>query len=279
MRAAPFLFASDLDGTLLPNTSLPPAPGCLERTRILLEALREAGCPICFVSGRYFALARKGLASFGLPAPTWWICNVGTEIYDASGRLDQNWQRRLGPPLDQGALWRVLAEISGLRPQEPEKQGPHKFSLYYPGAPDERLQRDILSRVREVDVHLMLVASVEESTGLALLDVLPVGAGKAKALGHVAGVYRLGPDRVFFAGDSGNDLDVFEQGCCGTLVGNTPAQVLEHASSIRAREPEARIFIAQARYGDGIIEALGHYGLWPRPRAGLPEGKPREALS
>lgn len=260
-RSVPFLFASDLDGTLFPNTSLRAASGCLERTRHLLDALSKAGCPTCYVSGRYLDLAREGLADFGLPEPTWWICNVGTEIYDAAGRLDRTWERRLGPPLDREGLWRSLAPVSRLAPQEPAKQGPHKFSFYYPEALDEELRAELVSRVSECGSGLMLVTSFEEATGRALLDVLPDGAGKAKALEHVAASYGLAPGRVFFAGDSGNDLDVFTLGCCGMLVGNTPEAVRRDARRLRARNPAVRIFVAKASYGDGIIEGLSHYGL------------------
>jgi len=56
-----FLFAADLDGTLLPNTGKTPAPGCLERTQNLLNSLRARGVPICFVTGRHLSLAKKAL--------------------------------------------------------------------------------------------------------------------------------------------------------------------------------------------------------------------------
>ncbi|HYE33804.1 HAD-IIB family hydrolase [Methylocaldum sp.] len=263
----PFLFASDLDGTLLPNTGKLPSSGCLERTRALLQALLDARCPVCVVSGRYLTLARQGQSVFRLPHPTWWICNVGTEVYDQAGTLDRDWQRRLGPPLDREALRRSLYKIPRLAPQEPQKQGPHKFSFYYPEPVSRELQTEIMYRVWGVRSDLQMISSIEESSGRALLDIIPANAGKSHALWYVAERYGLASDRVFFAGDSGNDLDALLSGVCGVLVGNTPENVRTQAAQRQEGKKDARLFTADAFYGDGIIEGLCHYELWPFGRA------------
>ena len=250
----PFLFASDLDGTLLPNTGKPPEPGCLERTQALLQDLLEADCPVCVVSGRYRALAKQGQAAFRLSQPTWWICNVGTEVYDRTGAVDREWQSRLGPPLDREALRRALYKLSRLVPQEPQKQGPHKFSLYYPEPISRELWTEITYRIRAVRSDLQLVASVEEPTGRALLDIIPANAGKAHALWYIAKRYGLNGDRVFFAGDSGNDLDALLSGVCGVLVGNTRARP-NQAEEERKRRENARLFVASACYATASSRA------------------------
>ena len=258
---APFLFAADLDGTLLPNTGKPPAPGCLDRTQAFLDALLENDVPICYVTGRHLSLARKGAGTFRLPLPTWWLCNVGTEIYDAQGEPDSEWERRLGRELDPHALRQALSGIPGLSVQEAQKQGRHKFSLYYPKPASERLKAEILHRASALADGLQLIASVEESCGRALLDIIPAQAGKKHAVEYMAHRLGLPKERVFFAGDSGNDLDVLQSGVCGTLVGNTPDEVRDQA--MRAQGPESRLFVAGALYGDGVIEGLDHYGFWP----------------
>lgn len=267
MTATPaFLFAADLDGTLLPNTGKPPAPGCLERTRNLLQSLREWGVPVCFVTGRYLALARKGHSLFRLPPPTWWICNVGTEIYDQSGKPDADWESLLGAALDQNALRQALAGIPGLAVQETCKNGRHKFSLYYPEPASPALKATILGSIGGARQGLRLITSVEESTGRALLDIVPANSGKRHAVEYVARRYGFSADEVFFAGDSGNDLDILLSGVCGVLVGNTPEEVQGEALRMEQASPETRIYLARANYGDGVIEGLLHYGF--RPPAG-----------
>lgn len=257
-----FLFASDLDGTLLPNTGRLPDLGCLERTWKLLNALHEAGYPLCYVTGRHLFLARQGAAVYRLPPPTWWVCSVGTEIYDRDGKPDPHWQERLGPPLDRAALRKVLRDIPRLVPQEAPKQGGHKLSFYYPEPPPEELRREIAERLDEAAGGLRLVASVEDMTGRGLLDVIPANAGKARAVRYLAESYALPVRRVFFAGDSGNDLDVLLSGVCGTLVGNAASEVLEEALRLATEREDARLYAARAYYGDGIIEGLRHYGFW-----------------
>lgn len=256
-----FLFASDLDGTLLPNTGKQAQPGCLERTQELLNALLAAGCPVCYVSGRHLSLARKGQRTFRLPAPTWWVCNVGTEIYSTEGYHDQTWSEYLGAVFDQNAMRAALIKIRRLMPQEITKQGPHKFSLYYPEPAPEGLLAEIEGRMAELRDDLRLVYSIEESTGGALLDIIPRKAGKATALHYLADRHGLALDHVFFAGDSGNDLDALTSGVCGTLVGNAPEPVRTQALELSRRNSGANLFAAQAYYGDGILEGLLKFGL------------------
>lgn len=267
---AVFLFAADLDGTLLPNTNQSPDPGCTERTRELLQGLRAQGHPVCFVTGRHLFLAQRGVDTFRLSPPDWWVCNVGTEIYDRQGKEDTEWRRRLGPELDRSALRRALYGIPQLTPQEFPKQGAHKFSFYYPKPASRDLQADILERVAASRGGLQLVASVEESSGRALLDLIPATAGKAQVVEYLAWRHGLALDRVFFAGDSGNDFDVLLSGACGTLVGNALPEVRDQVRRLAVSRSEAHLYIAGSYYGDGVIEGLRHYGLWPPAKPSVP---------
>ncbi|MGZ5009281.1 MAG: HAD family hydrolase, partial [Methylobacter sp.] len=77
--------------------------------------------------------------------------------------------------------------------------------------------------------------------------------------------YGLDKTRVFFAGDSGNDLDVLVSGVCGTIVGNAPDEVQARLGVLQMLSAEAQLYLAHANYGDGIIEGLCHYGFWSYP--------------
>jgi sucrose-6-phosphatase len=261
--AIPFLFAADLDGTLLPNTGKPPAPGCLERTRRLLSELRKNGVPICFVTGRFLSRAKSGISTFRLPCPTWWVCNVGTEIYDARGEPDLAWERAMGPEIDAQRLRQAVSRIPRLSVQEPEKQGRHKFSFYYPEPASVQLQAELLRHTNAIAEGLQLMVSAEESSGRALLDFIPAKAGKKPALEYLAQAQGLANERVFFAGDSGNDLDVIPSGVCVTLVGNAPDEVRLDARALQSGSARAQLYLARSRFGDGIAEGLRHYGFWP----------------
>lgn len=257
----PFLFASDLDGTLLPNAAKRAADGCLERTRALLDVLRRWGCPVAYVSGRHFSLARGGQRTFRLPSPDYWVCNVGTEIYDAAGRPDQDWSRSLGPNFDRLQMLGALRSVPHLTSQEAAKQGPHKLSFFYPQPANPTLKVQILDSLKRLRSDLRLIDSVEESSGRALLDIVPEAAGKAPALHYLARKHGMSDDRVFFAGVSANDLDALASGVCGDLVGNAPDAVRDSAARLKAAMPQARIYLSEQFYGDGVIEALKAYQL------------------
>jgi len=264
MALKPFLFAADLDGTLLPNTSKKPASGCLERTRALLQFLMHNECPVCYISGRHLELARDGRKVFNLPVPTYWVCNVGSEIYDQFGQSHQAWKALLGTSFDHAEMWQAVAGLDGgLALQESGKQGPHKFSLYYPGPAPPELQSALVQRLSCMRRDLRLIHSVEEATGKGLLDILPNNAGKAASLSFLAKAYHKPPMRTFFAGDSGNDLDALTSGVCGTVVGNAPSEVRSQARNMQANTSGSRLYIATGFYGDGIIEGLRKFRLLP----------------
>lgn len=256
-----FLFAADLDGTLLPNATKRAADGCLERTRSLLENLKAWDCPVAYISGRHLSLARVGQRTFRLPSPDHWVCNVGTEIYDAAANPDQDWSRSLGPTFDRLQLLGALRSIPHLTSQEAAKQGPHKLSFFYPQPASSALKAQILDCAKRLRANIRLIDSVEESSGRALLDIVPEAAGKAPALHYLAGKYGMADDHVFFAGDSGNDLDALASGVCGNLVGNAPEAVREDAQDMLTALPHARIYLSEQYYGDGVIEALKAYRL------------------
>lgn len=265
MAFKPFLFAADLDGTLLPNTTRKPPSGCIERTRALLQFLLQNDCPVCYISGRHLALAREGRKAFNLPVPTYWVCNVGSEIYDQFGRREQAWEALLGEAFDHAAMWRAVADIDGdLALQEHEKQGPHKFSLYYKSGAPQALQANILQRLSLLRSRIRLIHSVEEASGRGLLDILPDNAGKAASLDFLARAHHKPPARTFFAGDSGNDLDALTSGVCGTVVGNTPGEIRSQARSLQANTPGSHLYIAEGFYGDGVIEGLKAFRLLPQ---------------
>jgi len=250
-----------MDGTLLPNTGMPPRDGCLQRTQTLLLNLQEAGCPVCFISGRYLNLARQGQQEFCLPEPDYWVCNVGTEIYDRRGALDLQWQALLGPAFNHHEMRLALQDLELLTLQEEQKQGPHKLSFYTPGEISRALVAAMLDRMDGLRPDLRLVVSVEESTGRGLLDIMPGNSGKAAALHYLAGRRRFAPRSSFFAGDSGNDRDALLSGVCGTLVGNATDAVRSDLQQTLSREDTTgRIHFSEASYGDGIIEGLSHFG-------------------
>lgn len=249
------LFAADLDGTLLPNTGQQPAPGCLERTRYGLVHLRQQGCLLCYTSNRGIMAMRKSQRTYRLPEPDYWICHLGTEIYHAKD-LDKHWQQQLGPAIDQSTIRQLLARVPGLVAQEFSKQSPHKFSWHYAYQASVEFRAQLLHKISAVYPNLRLVHSLETTNQRTIFDFIPDQAGNAGALHYLMQSLGLTLHQVFFAGDSGTDIDACIAGFYSGVVGNATPAVQQYIQRLAQRIPGANPYLAQACYGDGIIESL-----------------------
>nr|VFK45629.1 MAG: HAD-superfamily hydrolase, subfamily IIB [Candidatus Kentron sp. TC] len=254
-----FLFASELDGVLLPNGTFTAKAGCLDRTRELLERLKSANYPVIYVASHHLSLAREGRETFGLPEPNYWICNLGSEIYDAFGNADDGWERMMGPPFPKETLLNALKENPELTVQEEENQGAHKLSLYYPEPVDDNLRAWISMRVGQIVEGTRLTDYPDRLSGMTSLDIIPANAGKASALGFLTERLGLPRTQVFFSGDSEDDLDALMSGICGTLVGSASGSVQEKARKLAENMEGARLTLSRGYYGDGVIEGLRVY--------------------
>jgi hypothetical protein len=258
----PFLFAANLDATLLPNTGKLPELGCLERTQALLFELRGAARPVRYCADGSLHSARLAAGVFRLPLPSWWVCRRGAEIHDRDGRPDADWQARLGPALDRWPLCQSLADIPSLSLREAPRQGSHKLGYYYPSAIAKDLRQRVEARMNQIRDGLRVLTGFGPSTGRGLLDIIPAMAGKAAALRHVAECCGFSEERVFFASDSEGDFDALSSGLCGTLVGNASAKARAEALRRVAERRNSHLHMAEAYCGDGVIEGLRHHGLW-----------------
>nr|VFK42827.1 MAG: Hydroxymethylpyrimidine pyrophosphatase [Candidatus Kentron sp. SD]VFK48361.1 MAG: Hydroxymethylpyrimidine pyrophosphatase [Candidatus Kentron sp. SD] len=261
MQIYTFLFASELDGVLLPNGTRTAAAGCLERTWQLLERLKAANYPVVYIADHHLSLARESQGLFKLPEPEYWICNLGTEIHDSTGKPEEGWARAMGTPFDKKLLLDALRGNPNVTLRADEEQGPHKFSFDYSGPVDDTVRTWISTRASQVvSEKIRFIDSVEESSGLTSFDLLPAAAGKSQALGHLAEKLGLPRTRVFFSGGGEGSLDILTSGVCGTLVGNADA-VQERARELAETVESARITLSRDYYGDGVIEGLRAYDL------------------
>lgn len=265
----PRLICTDLDRTLVPNGE---APECEGAQATLARVVAEQELTLAFVTGRHLGLVLDAISRYDLPVPEFAICDVGTSIYRRRGaewRDLESWFTRLSeewPETD--AAVEAIGELQGLRPQEPERQGPFKLSWYAPALarPDSLLER--------VYAHLdhfpaRLVYSIDETTGTGLLDMIPLRAGKLAAIQHLLETESVETECTLFAGDSGNDLDVLASSIPAVLVANATDEVRKEAIELsEAHGTESRLYLAtgnlegmNGNYAAGILEGLAHY--WP----------------
>ncbi len=97
------------------------------------------------------------------------------------------------------------------------------------------------------------------------LDVVPVRAGKGRALTWLCSRLHISLRNVLVAGDSANDSSMFLlDDVKGIVVGNALPELLSDVSLLQ-------MFVAQGTMADGVLEGLQHFGVLDRP-SGLSAG-------
>lgn len=244
IKRGSLILATDLDGTF--------AGGTRADRELLQQTLRELpGATLIYVTGRSIEATRSIMAETPLPSPDILIADVGTSVCRGP---DLEPLREIEADLD--ALWpggdavrRRLADVRGL--EEQEVRAPRRVSYWIrSGSMDEAVDRasEVLA-----DLSVDLVASAG-----VYLDVLPAGVNKGSTLRRVLDWLERGDADVVVAGDTLNDLALFETGLYGVVVGNCEPALRERISK------GEHLYLARGEGAAGILEGLRHFG-WLEP--------------
>ncbi|WP_127904252.1 HAD-IIB family hydrolase [Solirhodobacter olei] len=239
MSAGPWLLVSDIDDTLTGDAA---ALGRLcatlarnrDRVRVALNSSRPAGSVDR-------TLAQAFPAGF---APDAIITAMGTEIRVAGAPLPGWAARFAGWPRAQIA---ELVTGLGHAPHAAEYQTPTKASFRVPAA-------DLPAVEAALDASGLPHRRI--FSGTSDLDLLPPAADKGAAALFLAETLGISPHKLVAAGDSGNDLAMFEAAARAIAVGNAREELL-------AAMPRGTSFHAQGRHAAGVLEGLIHWGILP----------------
>ena len=249
-----FVLATDLDGTLL--------AGSLEARRRVRElfSAANAGARLVFVTGRGLESILPLLSDPTIPAPDYIIADVGATIVDGAlrpvGGLQQDIAARW--PGSQAVL-KALAGFPGLVRQSVPQERRCSF-LAGEGAITPALR----TAVDALGCDLLLSAG-------CYLDVLPRGVGKGAAVLALAREAGLDPATIVVAGDTLNDLSMFETGLHGVVVGGAEPALVD---GVRKRP---RVHVASGPGCDGILEGLARHGALRTQAAGPAPAEPLAA--
>lgn len=236
------ILATDLDGTFLGGD-----PDNRQRLYQLIDA--HPDIRLVFVTGRGLEVVVPLLSDPAIPRPDYIICDVGAtlvdghtlqSVYPLQSEIEATW------PGEQVVAAR-MAEFPGLDRQTVPQQ--RRCSYFCePGAVTEKVRL----AVEALGCDLLYSADM-------YLDCLPAGVNKGSTLRRLIEHLQIDEEEVLVAGDTLNDLSMYEQGFKGVCVGESEQALLD------ATGERAKVLHARLSGCGGILEAFGHFGfLGPR---------------
>jgi glucosylglycerol-phosphate synthase len=244
------LLATDLDGTFL-------AGSARGRQKLYQLIARHPDIQLAYVTGRGLEHVLPLLSDPSLPQPDYIICDVGATIVAG---------------VTQQAIQPLQSEVSALWPGE---QSVHSCFAHF-----DQLQRQETPQERRVSFFCQAEAVTKEVEEAAIalncdllfsngmyLDVLPKGVNKGSTLTRLVEHLGIPMDQVLVAGDTLNDLSMYEHGFSGVCVGASEPALLSATKNL------AHVLHAKEQGCDGILEAFGHFSLLgPKGMSALQSG-------
>ena len=227
------LLATDLDGTFL--------GGKMEDRLRLYRLIKEnKDIILVFVTGRGIESVIPLLNDPIIPTPHYIIADVGATVSNGhsleaiepiQGDIENKW-----PSVYD--IQHSLSEIPNLHYQDVPQQ--RRCSYYYDQDTD-------LTRVREIadQYQCDIITSVDK-----YIDLLPKGVNKGSTLIKLIEFLQVPKDKVLVAGDTLNDLSLFEIGVQGVAVGKSEMALLE------ATKDNKLTFQATSAGAGGILECM-----------------------
>ncbi len=230
------LLATDLDGTFL--------GGHEAYQQQLYRLIRERQeMRLVFVTGRGLETVRPLLNDAVIPNPDYIICDVGATIVNGhtlepiqplQAGIEKKWPGRL-------IMQSKLSKVKGLRWQEVPQE--RRCSFFF----DEETDFE----------HLYQIAAatgcdVLKSAG-KFVDVLPGGVNKGSSLKQLVKLLGIPGKNILVAGDTLNDLSLYQAGYKGVVVGEAEPRLTE------ATKDMAHVYQAEKPGCGGILESLDHF--------------------
>lgn len=240
MRDRALLLAVDLDGTFLGGSDSDRRAlyDLIGRSRDDIALLYVTGRDIEFAAG----LAQRGEA----PAPDMIIGDVGTSVVvapDWTPHAVEAWIDARWPGPQRAA--EILTGRKNLALQR--VFGGRRLSYFYSDAAD----------AAQAAIEVEAEGYVALLSADVFFDVLPPGVNKGQTLLQVIAHEGFAHDRVLCAGDTLNDLSLFQTGLRGVAVGNSEPALREAVTDL------SNVYCAQRHGAGGIVEAILRFNLLP----------------
>lgn len=219
------IFATDLDNTIVSEEV---------SHRTLWDALDLEKTSLIYITGRHKNSAVELINREQLPQPDVLVCDVGASIYvGETFELDQKWAEQI----DVEEYKRIESIASSLNIERQPIKTSWRLAFYA----NEQEMRKLEEKIREENINVDLVYSSGRD-----LDVLYRGINKGAALTYILNETQYNGD-IIVAGDSENDVSLFQLGLPAIAVGNA-------CEAIRNMEANAHIHYANGHAAEGVKE-------------------------
>lgn len=230
------LLATDLDGTFLGGKNV-------ERLNLYRLIQSQRDIRLVFVTGRGLESVLPLLNDPVIPNPDYIICDVGATVVNGrtlepiepiQGDIEKKWPGIF-------TLIEKTSSVKELHFQEVPQQ--RRCSFFYEKGTDINAIKAIAS---SYDCDVLLSAG-------QYLDILPGGVNKGSTLKQLIRRLDFPEEMVLVAGDTMNDLSLYETGFKGVVVGSAEDDLY------KATEKSATVYHAKNQGAGGILESMKHF--------------------
>lgn len=232
---------SDIDGTILGNTQ-----GLFELNGFLNENRDKFF--IVYATGRDITEMHRGLFAEGLIMPDAAILSTGSEIYTVDNGAftpDKEWENTISVLWDKKMVEESAGKTGGMMTQG--KSEKLKVSYFIEPSRADEIRRALECRFKENNVRAKIIISHGK-----YLDIIPENCDKGKAAEFLINKLNKPAQSAVVAGDSENDIDLFESFSHGIVVGNAH-------SGLRLAADNRDFYMAGGHCGYGVLEGLKYY--------------------
>lgn len=248
------LLATDLDGTFLGGKQI-------DKLNLYRHIRQNPAIKLAFVTGRGLESILPLLNDHIIPNPDYIIGDVGATIVDGKtlepieplqGDVETKWTNFY-------ELKAELSAVSGMEFQEVPQQ--RRCSFYY----NENTDLEAIQKIAD-KYQCDVITSVDR-----YLDLIPRGVNKGTTIENLIRHIGLERENVLVAGDTLNDLAMFETGLPGVVVGASEKLLVEKTKDM------PNVYQAEATGAGGIMEALRHFPEFKKhaPKVGVKSGVKR----
>lgn len=238
------LIVVDIDGTLLGNNK-----SLGELKDILIKNNNNTIFGIA--TGRHLDSALNVLRENNFIMPDILITSVGSEIYYQTENdffKSYGWESHISYHWDREKIIDLLTDFDFLEYQEEENQNDYKISFYV-NTKEENINK-VKEQLKKNKIQCNFIYSHSQ-----FLDILPIRAGKGKAVKYLSNRWNFAPDSILTSGNSGNDGDLLQGKYLSVVVSN-------YSKELEKLKHKRRIYFAKSPYAAGIIEGINHFNFF-----------------